>query len=116
MTKKVMKIPSMVYHMKITNQCMKVLFLIGLQEFFRLKLVEIDARRVHEFLTSLQNNGTCRIANKDGELIKLMVDSDMVATTLRLIQGEHNVSGLKLSLEEKKSVFRMRDDTSSEMD
>ena len=39
----------------------------------------------------------------------------MVTRALRLIQGEHKVSGLKLSLEEKKSIFGMRDDTSNEM-
>ena len=52
---------------------------------------------------------------RDGGKVELSMDSDMVTRALRLIQGEHNVSKLKLSLEEKKSTFRMRDDTSSEM-
>ena len=82
----------MVYHMQITDQCMKVFFLIGLQEFFRLKPVEIDARRCHEFLTSLQEDGTCQIIDRDGGKVEFLVDSDMVTRALRLIQGEHNVS------------------------
>ena len=54
----IMKIPSMVYHMQIIEQCMKMFFLIGLQEFFGLKPVEISVRRCHEFLPSLQEDST----------------------------------------------------------
>ena len=80
-----MNILSMVYHMKIIYQCMKEFFLTRLQKFFKLKPVEMDARRVDEFLTALQDNGTCRIIDRDGGLIKIIVDSDMVTRALRLI-------------------------------
>ena len=33
----VLKIPSMVYHMQIKEECIRVFFLMGLQEFFQLK-------------------------------------------------------------------------------
>ena len=101
--------------MQIKDQYMRVFFLTGLQEYFRLKPIEIDARRVHEFLTSLQEDNTCQVTDRDGGKVELLVDSDMVTGALKLIHGEHKVSGLKLSIEEKKTVFKMRDDTSSEM-
>ena len=44
-----------------------------------------------------------------------MVDSDMVTRALRLIHKDHKVSNMKLSLEEKKTIFKVKDDTSSEM-
>ena len=73
----IMKIPSMVHHMQITHQCMKVFFLTGLQKFFGgLKPVEIDARRCHEFLTFLQEDGTCQVTDKDGGKVELLVDGD----------------------------------------
>ena len=44
-----------------------------------------------------------------------MVDIDMVTRALRLIHKDHKVSNLKLSLEEKKMVFKMKNDSNSEM-
>ena len=44
-TMMVMKIPSMVYHIQMNDdQCMRTFFLTGLQDFFNLKPIEIDAK------------------------------------------------------------------------
>ena len=94
---------------------MKVFFLIGLQEFFRLKLIEIDAQRVHEFLTTLQEDGSYKIIGRDGGTHEALIDSELVTQALKFIHGEHKVSALKLSMEEKKTIFKTKDDTSSEM-
>ena len=37
------KIPSLVFHMQITEPCMRIFFLTGLQNFFNLKPTQIDA-------------------------------------------------------------------------
>ena len=76
----VMKIPSMVYHMQVQDQCMRVFFLVGLQEFFRLKPIQIDAQRVHEFLTTLQEDGSCKITGVDGGTRNVLVDSEPVTS------------------------------------
>ena len=39
----------------------------------------------------------------------------MVSQALKFIHGDHNVSSMKLSLEEKKQVFKMQDDSIIEM-
>ena len=43
------------------------------------------------------------------------IDSDMVTQALKFFLGDHNVSTMKLSLEEKKQVFKMQDDSVTEM-
>ena len=55
----VIKIPSLVFHMMQTiEQRMRIFFLTGLQNFFNLKPIQIDAQRVHQLLTSIQEDGT----------------------------------------------------------
>ena len=44
-----------------------------------------------------------------------MIDSDMVSQALKFIHGDHNVSSMKLSLEEKRQVFKMQDNSVIEM-
>ena len=106
----VIKIPSLVFHMQTIEHCMRIFFLTGLQNFFNLKPIQIDAQRVHQFLTSIQEDGTCRMMGLDGATTSVRIDSDMVTQALKLFQGDHNVSTMKLSLEEKKQVFIMQDD------
>ena len=70
----------------------------GLQEFFRLKPIQIDAQKVHQFLTLIQEDKTCRITGSDGAYHRVMIDSDMVSQALKFIHGDHNVNSMKLSL------------------
>ena len=90
---------------------MRIFFLTGLQNFFNLKPIQIDAQRVHQFLISIQEDGTCRMMGSDGATISVWIDSDMVTQSLKFFSGDHNVSTMKLFLEEKKQVFKMQDDS-----
>ena len=63
----VMLVPPLLYHLLITEPCMKIFFLTGFQDYFRMKPCEVDARRIHEFMTTLQGNGACILTSKDGE-------------------------------------------------
>ena len=72
-------------------------------------------KKVHQFLTSIQDDGTCKITKSDGAYHRVMIDNDTVSQALKFIHGDHNVSSMKLSLEEKKLVFKMRDEISNKM-
>ena len=109
------KIPSLVFHMQITEPCMRIFFLTRLHNFFNLKPIQIDAQRVHQFLTSIQEDGTCKMIGPDGATTSVRIDSDMVTQALKFFPGDHNVSSMKLSLEEKKKVFKMQDDSVTKM-
>ena len=77
--------------------------------------IQIDAQRVHKFLTTLQEYGSCRITGIDGGTHRVLIDSELVTQALRFIHGDHKVSALKLSLEEKKTMFRMQEDSVTKM-
>ena len=53
--------------------------------------------------------------DSDGATHRLLIDNEMVSQALNFIHGNHNVSSMKLSLEEKKQVFKMHDDSITEM-
>ena len=46
---------------------------------------------------------------------RVKIDSDMVSQALRFIHGDHNGSSMKLSLEEKRQVCKLQDDSVIEM-
>ena len=48
-------------------------------------------------------------------LVLLQWTTIMVSQALKFIHGDHNVSSMKLSLEEKKKVFKIQDDSITEM-
>ena len=45
----------------------------------------------------------------------MKVDSDMVSQALKFIHGDHKVSSMKLSMEEKRQVFKMQDESVTKM-
>ena len=45
----------------------------------------------------------------------MRIDGEMITQALKIIHGENNVSSMKLSLEEKKQVFKMQDDSLTDM-
>ena len=77
--------------------------------------MEIDAQRVHQFLTTITEDGTCKVNGADREVSELRIDGQVVTQALRFIHGDHKVSALKLSIEEKKTMFKMQDDSFTEM-
>ena len=44
----------------------------------------------------------------------MRIDGEMITQALKIIHGGNNVSSMKLSLEEKKQVFKMQDDSVTE--
>ena len=70
----VLKVPSLVYHLQNTEACTRIFFLTGLQNFFATKPVEIDAKRVHQFLTTIAEDETCRVSGMDGKMTELRID------------------------------------------
>ena len=81
----VLKVPSLVYHLQNTKACTRIFFLTWLQNFFATKPVEIDAKRVHQFLTTIAEDGTCRVNGMDGQMTELRIDGQMVSQALRLL-------------------------------
>ena len=90
--------------MQITEPCMRIFFLTGLQNFFNLKPIQIDAQMVHQFLTSIQKDGTCRMIGPDDATTSVRIDSDMVTQALKFFPRDHNISSIKLSLEDPPKV------------
>ena len=74
----VMMVSSLLYHLEITDPCMKIFFLTGFREIFQLKPCEIDAQRVHEFMTTLQEKGTCKIMGRNGGLEEFLITREIV--------------------------------------
>ena len=66
-------------------------------------------------MTTLQDNGTCRIIGKDGGLVEVLITREIVTQALHLLEGNHKVNAMKLALEGKKSVLKLEIATSSEM-
>ena len=66
-------------------------------------------------MTTIAEDGTCRVSGMDGQMTELRIDGQMVSQALRFLQGDHKVSAMKLSIEEKRSVFKMQDDSVTEM-
>ena len=55
--------------LQTSPKCTTIYEKTGFEEFFRMKPCEVDARRVHELITTLEENGTCTLTNKDGEQV-----------------------------------------------
>ena len=67
-----------------------------------------------QLLTSIQDDGTCQITGLEGATHQVRI-GEMITQALKIIHGENNVSSTKLYLEEKKQVFKMQDDSVTEL-
>ena len=63
---------------------MKVFLLIGFDQFFQMPPCDIDARRCHELLMMLQEDGACILSDLEGESIELNLIQGKVFKALRL--------------------------------
>ena len=50
---------------------MKVFTMIGFDQFFQMPACDMDAKRCHELLTMLQEDGACMLSDFEGEHIEL---------------------------------------------
>ena len=72
-----------------------------------MKPCEVDAKRAHELITTLEEDGTCTLTSADGELVMANITSDTVVRALKLQEGNYDTSAMKLSQKERLTTFRM---------
>ena len=70
-----------------------------------MKPCEVDAKRAHELLTMLEEDGTCTLTSADGELVMANVTSEIVLRALRLHEGNYDTSAMKMSQKERLTTF-----------
>ena len=58
-------------------------------------------------MTTIAEDGTCRVSRMDGQMTELRIDGQLVSQALKFLEGDHKVSTMKLSIEEKRSIFKM---------
>ncbi len=103
--KVVMQVPASMYGLQRNPACMKIFELTGLGDYFRMKPCQVDALRAHELLTTIQDNGTCRLTDKDGEEVECQVSEITVINALKLQEGNNSFSGMKVDGHDKKNLF-----------
>ena len=76
MTKVVMIILPSLYSIPTLVQCMQIFELIDFQYFFDSRPCEVDALRVHEIMSTLQEDETFYLTrSKDGEKLEVNINS-----------------------------------------
>ena len=55
------------YPLQTSLQCTLIYKNTGFDDFFRMKPYEVDAKRAHELITTLEEDGTCTLTGADGE-------------------------------------------------
>ena len=58
---------------------------------------EVGAKRCHELLTMLQEDGTCMLSDLEGEPMELNLTPNIVMRALKIQEGNHNISNMKLN-------------------
>ena len=66
----------------------------------------MDGLKIHELMTSLQEDGTCQLTHLDGEKVKLHISKDIVIKALLIQEGNHMFNGMKLTPQERKVAFK----------
>ena len=65
----------------------------------------MDALRAHELMTTLQENGICKLTAKDGSKLECHINSLTVVQALRLQEGNNPFSWMKVGAANKKALF-----------
>ena len=66
----------------------------------------MDARRLHKLLTTLEEDGSCRLTDEHGEQVLVNISNETVVRALHIQEGNYDTSAMKLSLKEKLTVFK----------
>ena len=77
---------------------MKVFTLTGFDQFFQMPPCDVDAKRCHELLTTLQEDGTCMLSDWEGEPMELNLMPDIVTRALKIQEGNHTISSMKMNI------------------
>ena len=84
---------------------MKVFTLTSFDQFFYMPPCVVDARRCHELLTMLQEDGACMLSDLEGEPMKLNLTQDIMVKALRLREGNHVINSMKLTSRDRMVAF-----------
>ena len=76
---------------------MKVFTIIGFDQFFQMPPCDVDAKRCHELLPTLQEDGTCMLSAFEEEPIELNLTQNIVVKALKLQEGNHIIKNMKLA-------------------
>ena len=101
----IMCLPKSMHALQKKKECMKVFTLTGFNQFFQMPPCDMDAKRCHELLTTLQEDGACMLSNFEGEPIEVNLTQDIVVKSLRLQEGNHVISSMKLTLGDRMLAF-----------
>ena len=93
----IMCLPKSMHALQNQEECMKVFTLTWLDQFFQMLPCEVDAKRCHELLMTLQEDGTCMLSDLEGEPIELNLTPNIVTRALKIQEGNHNISSMKLN-------------------
>ena len=103
-----MGLPSSFYELQqVHPECMTMFELIGFDQFFKMKPCEVNTLRVHKLMTSLQEDGTCQLTHKDGEVVDLNLYRDIVTKELKLKEGNNPLSSMKLTDVDRSITFKI---------
>ena len=86
---------------------MRVFELIGFNQFFKMKPCEVDALRVHELMTTLEEDGTSQLTHKDGKVVELNISKDIATKALRLKEGNNPLNPMKLTTMDQSLTFKI---------
>ena len=93
----IMCLPKSMLALQKQEECMKVFTLTGFDQFFQMPPCDVDAKRCHELLTTLQEDGTCMLSDLEGEPMELNLTPDIVTRALKIQEGNHNISSMKMN-------------------
>ena len=84
---------------------MKVFTLTRFDQFFQMSPCDVDAKRCHELLTMLQEDGTCMFCDWEGELMELNLMPYIVTRALKIQEGNHTISIMKMNTRDQLIAF-----------
>ncbi|MCO5560575.1 hypothetical protein L7F22_014190 [Adiantum nelumboides] len=65
----------------------------------------MDSKRCHEFMTTLQEDGRCRLTNKDNEVVEVQITGTIVDKALKIATGNTDIANMKMSKDDKVATF-----------
>ncbi|MCO5581474.1 hypothetical protein L7F22_035359 [Adiantum nelumboides] len=101
-----MCLPQSMHRVQMQPALLKQFDQIGFGDFFRQEPCQVDALRVHQLVTTLQEDGTCKMTNQEGHEVELQLSSKIVTDALQLKEGSLMISNMKLSTEERSVAFK----------
>ena len=82
-----------------SRECQLIFEHTGFDKFFRLTPCQVDPRRCVELLSSLQEDGTCQLTDNQGKKLQVLITPETVTQALKLTEGNHMISNMKLTNE-----------------